>query len=86
MYGESLPELPVAENLHYTWRTLGCVKMGASGPVPLDWVDIKAFNDLTEANLRPFEAECLVEMSRAFIAGLSDKGPLSIPPMERTHD
>jgi len=86
LFGEMLPELPATETLHDSWLELGCAGFGLTGATPLSWVDVAAFCQLTGADLRPWEATCLIEMSRAYVRSLSDKNPLSIAPMERQND
>ncbi len=83
MFGEKLPDIPATETLHDAWIDLGCANFGFAGPTPLSWVDVAAYSQLTGRALKPCEATCLIEMSRAYVQALNDKNPLSIAPMER---
>lgn len=83
MFGGELPELPAGELLADKWMQAGRAKPGFSGYMPLEWVDLQAFNALTGADLLPCEADCLVEMSRAYCAEIAETNPLRISPMER---
>ena len=57
---------------------------GMGNRVPLDWVDIKAYTDLTGAVTEPWEAAILRRMSAAFAQGMQEgKSPFSIPPTDR---
>jgi len=86
MYGEQLPEIAPTERLVDLWRDLGCARAGVSGPVSFDWQEISAFNELMHCGFMPFEAQCLADMSRAYVGSISDKNPLSKSPMERAND
>lgn len=86
MFGEKLPELPYTERLADIWQSLGCSGSGVNGPAPFTWQELQAYSATSQRRLQPAEADCLIEMSRAFVAALNDKRPLSIAPMERVYD
>lgn len=83
MYGVTLPELPPAERLGDIWLDMGCASGGSWGVSPLSWQEISAYSGLTGTELAPLEAQCLVDMSRAYVQAVNDTNPLSIAPMER---
>ena len=83
MFGTELPELPCGELLQDTWQEIGLAGFGANGAVPLTWSEVQAFAALTNADLRPYEARCLMEMSRAYCTEIANTNPLRISPMER---
>jgi hypothetical protein len=63
----------------------GPIKAGPMGGFQsLDWVDIAAYTSLTMADVEPWEATILREMSEAFASGMSEgTSPFSIPPTDR---
>lgn len=81
--GMKLPDLPLTETLHDVWHSLGMASVGSSGAVPLSWQELRAFADLSGCDIRPFEALCLIEMSRAYCVEVGERDPLRISPMER---
>ena len=83
LYGEALPELPATETLADTWRDLGYAMSGANGAVPFTFGEVQAFAGLTDCNLAPIEALCLVDMSRAYCVEIMERSPLRKSPMER---
>jgi hypothetical protein len=83
LYGESLPVLAAGERLADVWRELGYAKSGPHGAVPFDFTEVEAFNRLTNCNLAPVEALCLVDMSRVYCTEVMDNNPLRKSPMER---
>ena len=83
LYGETLPELPVSECLPDVWRDLGYAMPGANGAVPFTFGELQAFTGLTDCNLGPVEALCLVDMSRAYCVEIMERSPLRKSPMER---
>ncbi|WP_273522379.1 hypothetical protein [Rhodosalinus sediminis] len=58
-----------------------------AGLRPLSWLEIWAYMQATAALAEPWEARALMEMSRAFVAGLrAGQDPLSIAPRDQdTH-
>jgi hypothetical protein len=54
-----------------------------SGAIPLSWQELRAFADLAGCDIKPFEALCLIEMSRAYCVEVAERDPLRISPMER---
>jgi len=57
---------------------------GMGNRVPLDWLDIKAFADMTGAVTEAWEASILRRMSIAFANGLHEgKSAFSIAPVDR---
>ena len=57
---------------------------GMGNRLPLDWLDLKAFADMTGAVTEPWEASMLRRMSIAFANGLQEgKNPFSIAPVDR---
>lgn len=83
LYGERLPELPLTEDLQDHWAELGRARECQVGLLPFEWQEIEAYARLNAIQLSPFEAQTLVDMSRAFANGYADTNPLSIEPMER---
>lgn len=84
MFGERYPELPPRETIPDDWRLLGFASTGAmGGALPFSWQEVFAFSSVTGIDLSPTVARVLVDMSRAYASALTDKNPLSIPPMER---
>lgn len=77
-----LPELPPTESMHEVWHDLG--RHGPRGA--FDWSEIRAYVELTGADLPPFQARTLRDMSQAYADGLADTDPLSVAPMERGRD
>lgn len=59
------------------------VTQGATGIMPIGWDTLRAFDELNQLHIKPFEAACLVEMSRAYVTASLDTNPLSIAPIER---
>ncbi|MEW4469002.1 hypothetical protein AB1K62_14340 [Parasphingorhabdus sp. JC815] len=86
LYGERLPELAPTERLADIWRQIGYARDGMAGVVPFDWTELAAFSKLTECDLAPVEAECLMDMSRGYANMIVDTNPLSIAPMDRADD
>ncbi len=86
MFGVRLPELAITETLPEIWRDLGYAKTsGMGGLEPLSWLEIDAFARVTGQDLSGVEGQCLMDMSRAYVASISDTRPLSIEPMERAN-
>lgn len=85
MYGLSLPELSETETLHRVWQELGMAAVGVSGAVPISWQELRAFADMAGRDIRPYEALCLVDMSRAYCAEIGNRASC-IAPMERKRD
>ena len=85
MFGVRLPDLPDSETLHEHWQELGCAVDSFDGLKPFSWSEIDAYSRLTGADLCPVEAQCLVDMSRAYARLRTDTNPLSIEPMERAN-
>jgi hypothetical protein len=81
--GMELPELPTKETLQDVWHSLGMALSGMSGAIPLSWQELRAFADLAGCDIKPFEALCLIEMSRAYCVEVAERDPLRISPMER---
>lgn len=82
IFGAQLPELPCSELLQDTWQELGLAGFGPNGAVPLTWAEVQSFIAATGCYLRPVEARCLIEMSRAYCVEVSNTNPLRISPME----
>jgi hypothetical protein len=85
MYGVILPELAETEFLQDWWHETGMAQSGMSGAVPISWQEMRAFADMTGRDIRPYEAQCLVDMSRAYCAEISNRTSC-IAPMERKRD
>ena len=84
MYEARYPEAPDGETLPDLLAEAGWVSHHPSGSVkPLEWVEMQAFAAMTGVSLHPFFWRLLREMSAAYVSGLTDDNPLSIPPMER---
>lgn len=86
MYGDKFPEIPATENLIDHWRNLGFSRVGAAGYLPFEWQELAAYQAAMRCELSPAEAHTLVDMSAAYASCISDDNPLSIEPMERSHD
>ena len=85
--GVALPEIPPSEYMVEIWHHLGFFRiLGDGGRAPFEWHEIAAFAQMAGYAISPIEAHCLIDMSRAFVAGLNDTNPFSIPPMERDGD
>lgn len=82
----SLPDIPAAEAMPDHWRGLGYARSLETGGLgAFEWQEIDAYVRLTGNRLTPVEAHCLMDMSRAYVAGISDTNPLSIEPKERAN-
>ncbi|WP_147270770.1 phage tail assembly chaperone [Alteripontixanthobacter maritimus] len=82
-----MPDLPPGESLPDHWREVGYAMRSPTGDVqPFTWSEIDAYSRTAGANLTAFEARCLMDMSRAYVRGITDTRPLSIEPMERDYD
>jgi len=58
--------------------------MPMGGWLPLSWLEIEAFGRATGRISTPWEHETLADMSRAYVAGLSEgRDLLGIMPMDR---
>jgi hypothetical protein len=84
VHGVEYPELPTAETVHDWWDDVGRCGLIQGSPIPLTWAELQAFAALSGADLRPYEAKCLVEMSRAYCLEITNTNPLRISPMERS--
>lgn len=85
--GATLPEVAIAERMVELWQELGFVRrLSDGGAAPFEWQELAAFADLAGYAISPIEAQCLMDMSRAYVAGLNDCNPFSIAPMERGGD
>jgi len=80
VFGEVLPEMAPGERLIDIAHLLG---WASPERAPLTWLEIDAYNRTMGSDLQPYEARCLVDMSRAYITGFLDDNPLSKQPMER---
>jgi hypothetical protein len=85
MYGVTLPELAHTETLHRVWQDIGMAQSGMSGAVPISWQELRAFAEMTGRDIRLYEAQCLVDMSRGYCAEISNRTSC-IAPMERKRD
>lgn len=83
MFGEVLPDLPITERLADLWQALGYAREGMAGAVPFEWREVQAFAQLTQCDISPAEASCLMDMSRAYCVEIGNRNPLSKAPMER---
>jgi hypothetical protein len=83
LFGEVLPELPSTERLADLWQQLGCAQDSINGAIPLDWRELQAFADLSQCDITPCEAACLIDMSRAYCVEIGNRNPLRKSPMER---
>lgn len=55
-----------------------------NGPVPIEWIDLHAYAQLSGAISEPWEAKALIAMSRHYLRGLTEgQDIMSIPPDER---
>lgn len=82
-----LPELPIAETTHEYWSEAGFCHAGADGALsPLAWQELKAFGELSAGARCAMFWETVRAMSQAYVNGLNDKSPLSIPPILRGSD
>lgn len=77
------PPIPKASAALYLREIL--FKIGpTSGDGPISFAEIEAYSRITGADLEPWEADTIFEMSRAFRDEiLSAVDPLTIEPMER---
>lgn len=84
MFGHVVPELPATECLPEHWQDMGYAHTDALGGVsPFQWQEIDAYLRVTNCDLAPCEAQCLMDMSRAYVRAVQDTHPLSKSPMER---
>lgn len=87
MQGETLPEIPAGERLVDMWQDLGFYRLLSDGSqAPFEWQELSAFRQMSGHSISHIEASCLMDMSRAYVAGVNDTNPFSIPPMERHSD
>lgn len=85
--GTILPTVDPAETLVELWHELGFFRrLGDGTPTAFEWQELAAFAQMSGYAISPIEAHCLMDMSRAYVAGLADTHPFSIPPMERDGD
>lgn len=56
---------------------------GMGGWMTLPFTELHAYGQATGRLSTPWEYETVRAMSQAYISGLVDRHPLSIPPMER---
>lgn len=86
MFGVRLPELPASERLAEIWAEMGMATASPMGGVTaVTWAEIDAYDRLNGRILAVCEAQCLMDMSRAYSAARDDTNPLSIEPMERAN-
>jgi hypothetical protein len=83
MFGEVLPDLAASERLAGLWQQLGYAGQSFNGIVPFDWRELQAFAVMTQCDITPLEALCLMDMSRAYCVEIGNRNPLSKAPMER---
>jgi hypothetical protein len=64
---------------------IGTIKqMPMGGFEAVNWSDIYPYIMLTVGTIEAWEARLIIEMSKAFLSGLSEgENPFSIPPIER---
>lgn len=67
IHGESAWH-PEAESdyLANHWAKCGRVGSGFNGPIPLEWLQIKAYSDCMRIELQPWECECIRVMSQSY--------------------
>ena len=53
---------------------------------PISWTDLQAYASLTGAIGERWEMHTVMRMSKAYLKGISDKEPLSIPPCLREEE
>lgn len=83
--GRPIPTVDVGSG-EYLMEALfraGPCTSGMNGPVPLTWLEVWAYGQATGGVAEPWEHEMLIDMSRAYLEGLSlGKDVLAIPPIE----
>jgi len=83
-YGNVMPDF-LLKDLEFTYLLehfyeLGWCKQSGDATVPMDWVDIKAWSDVTETNIDAWESVTLVEMSSAYVSWHYKAKDMDCPP------
>lgn len=83
-----MPRLGVATPIAAKFFDCGRFKTGGMDYSPLEWVDVSAYSQFNPVD--SFEAECIISMSRSYVAGLrmkeENRPPYQLPPDEWTDD
>ena len=66
-----MPDIEKGDYLIDYLYEIGTSKSGANGAVPIDWVDIKAWSDLTGVRLTREEALIIKGLSSDFVSQMS---------------
>lgn len=67
------PPLTGHAQLLASWlNAVGLSLSGAMGPVPITWSEVAAWASLTGVDPEPWEAEALVDASRAYVSTLHE--------------
>lgn len=66
----TMPDLEEEYYLVELWREIGMFQHGASGAIPLEWGEIKAYCDLTGVCLDPWEATTIRDLSKSYVSML----------------
>jgi len=81
-----LPDLGCVRYIADYWDKAGRAINGGMGRIPLNWQELGAMQNLLGIRLRPWEAECIVEMSRTYCANAASSDRHDPAPYSPTDD
>lgn len=80
-----LPDLGDARYLWEWLHDLGLSKSGAMGPVPMDWIDLQAWQNGIGHRAQPWELRAMREASRNFVWQQHESEDPQCPPPWAQH-
>lgn len=57
------------------------MRSGGFGPEPVSWSEIKAWAEMTDTMIEPWEAKAIMDASRAYVRQLGRTGLREVPPV-----
>lgn len=79
-HGYSFMPQVTANYLLSELQNAGLAKSGANGIEPLSWTELKAYVDLTDSALQPWECEAMIEVSRTYVRSYHAASDNTMPP------
>ena len=75
-----MPKIDYAEYLIGFANEVGLYHHGSFGIVPISWVDVKAWSDLTSTPLTAWESSTILLLSKTFVSYFNEVNEKSVPP------
>lgn len=78
-----MPDVSGGEHIVQHWRKCGEFTVGMNGLMPLTWQELQAYNSMTGETIESWEAEQIIDMSKAYVSFSRQADELNcFPPFE----